>query len=446
MTDKAFTEHQFWSTQPVRQPGAPDADKVGFIMESSLDAVPAEPYSLPSTFEWWSPDVANPEDLRGVHELLRDNYVEDSESMFRFNYSEEFLRWALMPPGYHQSWHVGVRLKSNKSVLGFVAGVPITMRLGTPKMVLEKREHGEDGGEEVINDYLEPQTICEINFLCVHKKLRQRRLGPILIKEVTRRVNLMNIWHAVYTSGTLLPTPFAKGHYFHRSLNSQKLVDVKFSGIPPHYKRFQNPVAVMERLYRLPDKTKTRGLRLMEPADVPQVTQLLLKRLASFDVAPVFNEEEVAHYFLPREGVVFSYVVESPVGPGKDEENAGKTSKGTPTGTKCVTGGCEKVITDFFSFYSLPSTIIGNSNHSLLKVAYVYYTAATSVSITQLVNDLLIIVKLNGFDVCNVVDIYDNGTYLKELKFSPGDGNLYYYFYNWSYPSIPANEVGLVMV
>lgn len=34
----------------------------------------------------------------------------------------------------------------------------------------------------------------EINFLCVHKKLRAKRLAPVLIKEVTRRVNLMGIW------------------------------------------------------------------------------------------------------------------------------------------------------------------------------------------------------------------------------------------------------------
>ncbi len=34
----------------------------------------------------------------------------------------------------------------------------------------------------------------EINFLCVHKKLRAKRLAPVLIKEVTRRVNKMGVW------------------------------------------------------------------------------------------------------------------------------------------------------------------------------------------------------------------------------------------------------------
>jgi glycylpeptide N-tetradecanoyltransferase len=49
----------------------------------------------------------------------------------------------------------------------------------------------------------------EINFLCVHKKLRSKRLAPVLIKEVTRRVNLKGIFQAVYTAGAILPTPVA---------------------------------------------------------------------------------------------------------------------------------------------------------------------------------------------------------------------------------------------
>ena len=34
----------------------------------------------------------------------------------------------------------------------------------------------------------------EINFLCVHKKLRSKRLAPVLIKEITRRVNRRGVW------------------------------------------------------------------------------------------------------------------------------------------------------------------------------------------------------------------------------------------------------------
>ena len=39
--------------------------------------------------------------------------------------------------------------------------------------------------------------MAEVNFLCVHKKLRTHRLAPVLIKEITRRVHCRNIWQAV---------------------------------------------------------------------------------------------------------------------------------------------------------------------------------------------------------------------------------------------------------
>ncbi len=34
-----------------------------------------------------------------VYTLLVENYVEDDDNMFRFDYSREFLRWALLVPG-----------------------------------------------------------------------------------------------------------------------------------------------------------------------------------------------------------------------------------------------------------------------------------------------------------------------------------------------------------
>ena len=36
----------------------------------------------------------------------------------------------------------------------------------------------------------------EINFLCIHKKLRLKRLAPILIQEITRLVNLTGVFQA----------------------------------------------------------------------------------------------------------------------------------------------------------------------------------------------------------------------------------------------------------
>ncbi|GET91336.1 N-myristoyl transferase [Leishmania tarentolae] len=410
--------HAFWSTQPVPQTEN-ETEKIVFAgpmdEPKTIDDISETPYPIASTFEWWTPNMEAGDDIHAIYELLRDNYVEDDDSMFRFNYTEEFLQWALCPPGYIPDWHVAVRRKTDKKLLAFIAGVPMTLRMGTPEDM--KKQAEENGHGEAAAKYDAPRHICEINFLCVHKQLREKRLAPILIKEVTRRVNRTDVWQAVYTAGVLLPTPYASGQYFHRSLNPEKLVEIRFSGIPAQYQKFQNPMSMLKRNYQLPSVPKSSGLREMKPSDVPRVRQILMNYLDNFDVSPVFSEAEISHYLLPRDGVVFTYVVEN------DEK-----------------------VTDFFSFYRIPSTIIGNSNHSILSAAYIHYYAATSMPLHQLILDLLIVAHSRGFDVCNMVEILDNRSFVEQLKFGPGDGHLRYYFYNWAYPKIKPSRVALVML
>lgn len=57
------------------------------------------------------------------------------------------------------------------------------------------------------------QKMVEINFLCVHKKLRSKRVAPVLIREITRRVNQTSIFQAVYTAGVVLPKPIGTCRY-----------------------------------------------------------------------------------------------------------------------------------------------------------------------------------------------------------------------------------------
>ena len=124
------------------------------------------------------------------------------------------------------------------------------------------------------------------SFLCVHKKLRMKRLAPVLIREITRRVNLQGVscimyyvscimyhvsciirnfpggihsWGGLFSTSyhhtsyiipsyphynhtpsppsyhhhhhhhQVIPTPITHCRYYHRSLNPKKLIDVKFS-------------------------------------------------------------------------------------------------------------------------------------------------------------------------------------------------------------------------
>ena len=48
----------------------------------------------------------------------------------------------------------------------------------------------------------------------------------------------------------------------------------------------------------------------MQQKDTPAVAELLRNYLKSFKIAPVFSNEEVAHWFVPRDMVINAYVVE----------------------------------------------------------------------------------------------------------------------------------------
>ena len=61
--------------------------------------------------------------------------------------------------------------------------------------------------------------------------------------------------------------------------------------------------------------------------------------------------------------------------------------------------------------------------------------------------DALICARDEGFDVYNALDIMENGSFMKELKFGIGDGHLQYYLYNWKIKqSLNPSQVGLVLL
>jgi len=64
-----------------------------------------------------------------VYDLLNRNYVEDDDNMFRFDYSPEFLKWALSPPGSPPQFVVGIRATTSRKLVGFITGVPVHLRV-----------------------------------------------------------------------------------------------------------------------------------------------------------------------------------------------------------------------------------------------------------------------------------------------------------------------------
>ncbi|KAJ5675604.1 Glycylpeptide N-tetradecanoyltransferase [Penicillium macrosclerotiorum] len=409
---KDMASYKFWQTQPVPRfddQANPTPVTQGPIKLINPEEVPKTPGPLVDGFEWCTLDLTDPNELKELYELLNNHYVEDDNAMFRFAYSQSFLHWfglqlklhpsasALMSPGWKKEWHVGVRATKSRKLVASICGVPTEIRVR---------------GERL--------KVTEINFLCIHKKLRSKRLAPVLIKEITRRCYINGIFQAIYTGGIILPTPVSSCRYYHRALDWLKLYEVGFSPLPTGSTKARQIAK-----NHLPSTTSTPGLRPMEVKDIDAVYDLLERYSHRFDLNQALTKEEVEHWLVYKEQpgkdqVVWSYVVEDP-----------KSHK----------------ITDFVSFYNLESTVIDNPKHEVVRAAYLYYYA-TETAFTDntqglrerllvLMNDALICAKQAKFDVFNALTLHDNPLFLEQLKFGAGDGQLHFYLYNYRTAPIP---------
>lgn len=399
MNDPKYKElnkaHKFWDTQPVTKPTNLTMEQQGALEKKTVDEISKTKCKLPPNFEWIDFDLESEEQMKDLYTLLAENYVEDDDGCFRFDYSIAFLRWALMPPGYHKDMYFGIRDTKNANTLaGFISGIPVEL-------------------------HVEKSTIktTEVNFLCVHKKYRSFSMASVLIKEVVRRSNLRKIWQGVYTSGTLLPTPFTQTRYYHRSLNPKKLIEARFTYANPKFS-----VSAYEKLNQLPDKPNiAQGsiLRPTEERDIKQIRKMLIDFLSQNQIYQEYTKEEARHWFVHRTDVIESFVIE-------------KNGK----------------VTDFFCYYSLPSTILNNEKYKTLRAAYSYYFVNGSMTMKELYEVALIQAKKSGYDVFNALDVMNNSKVFDDLNFHGGDGYLNYYLYNWKLenPILTPGQIGFVLM
>uniref|UniRef100_A0A3B0MPR1 Glycylpeptide N-tetradecanoyltransferase n=1 Tax=Theileria annulata TaxID=5874 RepID=A0A3B0MPR1_THEAN len=383
-------EHKFWDTQLVTKlTDVVNSNDYGPIdSNEDISKVKKNPIALPNGFEWVSLDINDEEDRNQVYKLLSENYVEDGDALFRFDYKPEFLIWALTVPNYNKEWQIGVQVSSCKTLIGYITAVPVNVN--------------------VIGNTLK---LAEVNFLCIHKKFRSKRLAPVLIKEITRRVNLSGIWQAIYTAGIVIPKPIAKCRYWHRPLDIKRLISARFSGVG---RRMTISRAI--RIYKVNDIPNVE-MRPMEQKDVLSVHKLLRKYLQKYKLYQEFDVHEVEHQFMPREDIIQTFV---------------KTN--------------EDEVTDMVSYYSLPSTVINNRKVHTIRAAYSFYNIATTMTFKSLMEHAIFFAKSQGYDVYNALDLMENSLVFKDLKFGMGDGDLHYYMFNYRVPDLKSTDVGMVLL
>jgi glycylpeptide N-tetradecanoyltransferase len=222
------------------------------------------------------------------------------------------------------------------------------------------------------------------------------------------------------------------GRYHHRLIDIPKLVDIKFCFVPRSM-----TLARMIRVNKIPSSFSIAGLRPMEEKDVPQVADLFSRYMRRFGMAPIFNLEETKHQFLSGNGtgavgdggpgrrrgqVTWCYVVEVVI-----FTQIASSHSNIYAFVYQNRGSHE--ITDFFSFYSLPSTVINSTKNPVLEAAYLFYYASDVAfqdgseedgrlkkRIEAVIGDALVVASEAKFDVFNALTLMDNVPVLQDLK------------------------------
>jgi glycylpeptide N-tetradecanoyltransferase len=227
----------------------------------------------------------------------------------------------------------------------------------------------------------------EVTFLCVSKKVRGKRLAPLLIKELARREACRGIYQGIFTAVQELPSPVATTHSWHRLLNIPNLIKSGFY-------QTDRPNA------RMFDVHGTSPLHRATQDDAEDILNILRTQAQSLRLCRCVDEDYVQRVLkLPH---VF-------VGEGK--------------------------------FVCLYEVGYKASNGVTNRQAYVFHAVGEGA-----LRDATILAKNAGFDVLNCLDAPFTDDELRERAFIRGVGALHYYLYNWKLDHpLKNSELGFVL-
>lgn len=374
---------KFWVTQLVNNGEYPEY-VTGKIKKLDGNAINMFESHLPENLVWTSLDVNDDNTLNIIYEFLKENYV--ANDMYGLEYSKEFLRWSLTPPGYNKNLHLGLLYKTSSGVflIGFITGIKLNV---------------------CINDKV--NELVGINYLSVHKELRNKNLAPLLIKEISRRSVLLNLEVALYTVGKKITKPFSKSYYKNIFLNIPKLKECKFISDDQTNKS----VIHIKSFYH------TRKMKL---DDIDEVYTLLNKFMSKYKVYQVFSKREILHLFI--NDIVYANVI---------IDNRSKS------------------IIGMYSIYSIKSRLLFKNKHSHIDFSYLYYYCYDKnyITVNDIIKESRLLAVETGHDVLSLMNVMDYKSINSERLIDyHTDTELYYYMYNYVCNDINPEELGVLLV
>lgn len=372
----------FWNTQPV--PKLDEVVNAEGPISVKTEKVSNEPHKLPNTFKWKDIDVNNAEDITKLTKFIQNNYVEETD--FKKFYSQDFLTWILKTPG---SFSKCIRGNNDKeTIVGFVHATSVNNVVSSVKL-----------------------DMATINFLTVHKKLRGKRMAPVLIQEITRCAQLKDIWSADYTAENYLPSPFSTIHYYHYPINYDKLLDVGFCHLEDVSKASREQVLdVTKKRYEIMEEVD-EGFEELREEDASETCEVLNDYLSRYNFHRNYTEKEFKHLFLG--GYVKTFVFKDKTG-----------------------------VRDMVSYYWVDSK--HKKTKTQVKECYLFMYTSKETTLLKLLRNLLVKAKEDNMDVFNITDVMENEKVLIDMFFLEGTGKLHYYFYNWKIPPLKPNQIAKI--
>lgn len=369
-----------WPTQPVAQIN----EVIG--LDEGIDKLKTnnKEYRLLDSCRWVEYNINNHDDAKKISNFINKYYMK--EQQFRSYYSDDFLKWYF---GFGKSILLGVEYCSKESddsgtcknkLIGFISGVVTKNKIN---------KHSLD--------------LVEVKFLTVASTQRNKRLAPVLMKELRRRFNLLGYIYGTFATQTYLFTPFFTGQSRHRPININILLEAGLFSLKEGVRRTE-----MIKACELPRETGNTNFVKANSDDAETLYNLFNKFIGKYNIYPEYDLETFKHIFF-NQNIMVVYVLKD------DNDN----------------------IIDFISYYKLPYKVGEQS----IRCGYIFYYTCLEETSYRLISDMLIVARNNKMHLMNIMNIMESENILANLGFENASTNTYHYLYNWKTPTLINEQV-----
>jgi len=363
--------HQFWDNQPVMH-------KNDFVMKGGAFKTLEKndtPTKLPDKFTWdLSPSISD------VCTFLNYFYYESFGKKIKHHFTEEYLEL------YYRFSKLHVAVRSEGVIIAFI---------GASKSVIKLNKAVFDS--------------AYVNHACIQPKYRNKRLMPVLIREITRLLTNEGINQIFYNTTKAIHKPLATLEYCQRSINVDLLMKV---GILAFEKDSTIDIEEVKKNFYLPNKPMNKNFVEMQESHIDAAFEKFTECNDKYNFSPVCPKESFRQILLNNK-IVKSYVLLNDDGE----------------------------VLDFVSYY----VTFAKVDNCFIKKGNVFYYSDTVETSYRLINDMMICSKKDNIDMFCGYNIMNNDV-LKDLKFSKHGAETYLYLSNWRYLKINPNQVGFVPI